>query len=329
MNPITYFKSGAWKGTAKVVGRKVIETRPEIMLVVGGVSLLAGTVYACVKTPQAKEVIDATKKLIEAEENLDNVISGNEENDAKKVLTKEEKIQKGRKYFKIYAKSGFKIARLYAVPGLLWFGGIASICGAHGELRMRNTRLLANSVALKQLFNEYRGRVSDAVGAETENKIFLGAQEGMVEVIEQDEKTGKEKLVQKKADVFVAQPGSIFARNFTKATCDAFDIRSYADYFLDSRIENINRNLELGVVKFYSGAEIMRILGFNETELDDNFIECGISGNARKVQDPGMCKLKVNRLQGYEKVWDEERGTFIYRPCLRLDFNFYPLKGTI
>lgn len=317
MNPINYFKSGAWKATAKVAGRKIIETRPEIMLVVGGFSLLAGTIYACVKTPQAKEVVDATKKCIEAEENLNKIC----DDTANTVPTKDEKIKRGRKYLGIYVKSGFKIAKIYAIPALLWSGGILSICGAHKELRVRNTRLLANSVAIQQLFNEYRGRVSDAVGEETENKIFMGAQEGTVQVLERDEKTGEEKLVNKKADIFVAQPGSIFARNFTPATCDAFDIRSYADFFVDSRIEGIKKDLSLGLVKFYSGAEILRKLGLVETEIGPEMIENGIS---RKGPE-----LKVTRLQGYEKIWDEEKQTFIYRPCLRLDFNFYPLKGMI
>jgi hypothetical protein len=317
MNPINYFKSGAWKATAKVVGRKVVETRPEIMLIVGGVSMLAGTIYACVKTPQAKEVIDATKEVIAAEENLNKIC----DDATNTVPTQEEKAKRGKKYLGIYAKAGFKIAQIYAIPAFLWGGGILSICGAHKELRVRNTRLLANSVAIQQLFNEYRGRVSDAVGEETENKIFMGAQEGMVQVLETDEKTGEEKLVSKKADVFVAQSGSIFARNFTPATCDAFDIRSYADYFVDSRIEGIKKDLSLGLVKFYSGAEILRKLGLVETEIGPEMIENGISKKGPE--------LKVTRLQGYEKIWDEDKQTFIYRPCLRLDFNFYPLKGMI
>ena len=325
MNPVKLFKGSAWKVTTKVVGRKLVEARPEIMLIAGGLSMLAGTIYACAKTPKAAEVVDATKKLIASEENLYKVT----DNATGTVPTKEEKARRGKKYATIYAKSGLKIARLYAIPALLWGGGILSIYGAHHELRMRNTRLLANSVAAGQLFNEYRGRVAKAVGEETENKIYMGAQEGMVQVLEKDEKTGEEKIVEKKADIFVAQPGSIFARNYTESTSDAFDIRTYADYFLDSRINAINNDLELGLVKFYSGAEIMRSLGFNESEIDENFMECGISANKHKVQDPLMRQLKVTRLQGYEKVWDEKRHVHIYKPCMRLDFNFYPLKGMI
>ena len=144
MNPVKFFKDGAWKGTAKVVGRKLVETRPEIMLIMGGISMLAGTIYACAKTPQAKEIIDATKEVIKAEENLNKVC----DDTTGTVPTKEEKAKRGRKYLMICGKSGLKIARLYAFPALLWGGGILSIYGAHHELRTRNTRLLAKSVAV-------------------------------------------------------------------------------------------------------------------------------------------------------------------------------------
>lgn len=325
MNPIKYFKTGIWKETAKVAGRKLIEVRPEIMLITGGISMLAGTVYACMKTAKAKEIIDATKQVIASEENLDKIC----DDASNTVPTKEEKIIRGKKYFRIYVKAGCGLLRVYAVPGLLWLGGMACIGGAHKELRARNTRLAANIVAAQQLFSEYRKRNAAAIGEEAEQKIYMGTQEGMVTVIEKDPETGKEREVQKKADVFVAQGGSIFARNFTAQTSDAFDIRSYADYFLDSRIESINTDLALGQVKFLSGADILRRLGFNESEIDENMIDNGISGNGRKVQNPEMRKLKVTRMQGYEKIYDEDRHDFVWRECLRLDFNFYPLKGMV
>jgi hypothetical protein len=325
MNPMNYFKSGLWKQTAKVIGKRLVEVRPEIMLITGGLSLLAGTIYACVKTPEAKKVIDATKELVAAEENLDEIC--NRANNSEP--NKEEKIKRGKKWVRIYGKAGLHLLQIYAVPGLLWVGGFGCIAGAHKELRTRNTRLIANSVAMQRLFSDYRKRNAAAIGEEAENRIYMGTQEGMVKVIEKDPETGEEKIVQKKADVFVAQGGSIFARNFTAATSDAFDIRSYADYFLESRIESINKDLELGLVKFLSGADIFRRLGFNESEIDENLIDNGISGNARKVTNPEMRKLKVTRMLGYEKKRDIEHDDWIYEECLRLDFNFYPLKGLV
>ena len=325
MNPITFFKSGAWKGTAKAIGRRVIEVRPEIMLITGGLSLLAGTIYAGAKTVDAKPIIDATKERIEAEEKMNKVC----DEAAGTIPTHEDKIKRGKNFAKIYGRAGVQLLRVYAVPALLWGGGALCIFGAHKELRMRNTGLIANLMAQQQLFSDYRKRNAEAIGEEAEKKIFMGAQEGMVTVLEKDPATGEEKAVQKKADVFVAESGSIFARNFNEQTSDAFDIRSYADYFLDSRIEQINLDLAIGQVKFLSGADILRRLGFNEDQIDENMIDNGISGNARKVQNPEMRKLHVTRMQGYEKIWDVNRNDWVYKECLRLDFNFYPLKGLV
>lgn len=333
MNLINYFKNGSWKGAFQGLGMKLEETRPEIMLVTGIVSVLAGTIYACTKTNEAKKVIE------EAKSDLDKVdatvkIDAPEGVELMPETVKQLKIERGKQYITIGGRAAYNFVKLYGIPALLWFGGIGMIVGGHHDLRVRNRSLAADIFAGSKLLQEYRDRVANAVGAETEQKIFMGVQEGMVNVVEKDEKTGEEKVVQKKADVFYAQPGSIFARNFTAATSDAFDVRSFADYYLDSRIDAINKDLELGLVRAYNGLDILRKLGFNENALGDDesvdkLLMYGISGNARKVSDPEMRKLKVTRLRGYEKQWDNVHQIEVYVPCLRLDFNFYPLEGKI
>ena len=64
-NMMTNFKSGSWKnsfkGSMQGFGMKVCAAKPEIMLVVGGISLLVGTIYACTKTEEAKKVISDAK----------------------------------------------------------------------------------------------------------------------------------------------------------------------------------------------------------------------------------------------------------------------------
>ena len=316
------------KGSFKAIGMKIMAAKPEIMLIVGGISVLAGTIYACTKTEDSKKIVKETKEqLIEANAEEIELIEDEE-------LAKRAKIEKGKKLFGIYSHTAYEFLKVYGIPALLWFGGMGMIFGAHGELRKNNAHLIADSVAAKKLFDEYRARVAQAVGEEAENKIFMGAQEGMVTIIETDPETGEEKVSEQKADIFYAQPGSIFARNFTETTSDAFDIRSYAEYYLDARIDAINKDLELGILRAETGLNILRRLGFNENALGDDdsidkLMHYGISGNARKVTDPEMRKLKVTRLRGYEKKWDAVRNIEVYTPCLRLDFNFYPLEGKI
>ena len=214
------------------------------------------------------------------------------------------------------------------------------ICSGHHTLRKTNAGLVADSILAKKLFDEYRSRVAQAVGEEAEQKIFMGTQEGMIKILEKDPKTGEETLVEKQADVFYAQPGSIFAVNFTEETSDAFDTYTYAERTFDRRVDEINTKLEIGVYRAFNGIEIYRMLGFNENALGfgdeamteerlNKLLHYGISGNARKVPDPEMRKLKVTRLRGYQKRWDVAKNMYVYVPCTRYDFNFYPLEGKI
>ena len=319
-----------FKGMMQGVGMKVTAAKPEIMLVSGIVSVLFGTIYACTKTEKAKKVVEDTKdQVLKVDKNL-NV----DETDLAPETVKQLKVERGRNYVKIYAHAAYEFVKLYGIPAFLWIGGMGMICGGHGSLRKMNRNLAGDIIAGNQLMKEYRERVAKAVGEEVEQKIFMGAQEGMVNVLEKDEETGEEKIVQKQADIFYAQPGSMFARNFTPETSDEFDIRYFAENIIDSRVDQINKHLELGLVRAYNGMDILRQLGFNENALGedesvDQLLKYGISGNARKVPDPEMRKLKVTKLRGYQKRWDEVHNCEIYVECLRLDFNFYPLEGKI
>ena len=324
MNIINYFKNGNFRGDLRVLGFRIGQAKPEIMLVAGIASVLGGTIYACTKTEAAKKEITEYKEANDRTKHLD----------IPNVPEKQKQIIKGKSYIHNAGIFAYKMLKVYGIPALMWFGGMGLIVGSHGELRKINKHLVAEAVGTSTLFREYRERVAKAVGEEVEQKIYMGAQEGMVKVVEIDEKTQKEKIVEKKADIFYAQPGSPYARNFTETTSDCFDRRDFAERYLDARINQINIQIEGGKYRYMDGAEILRVLGFNENALGTSeeleaLREVGISGNGRKVQDPEMRKLKVTRLRGYEEVWDTVRGCYVYRPCLRLDFNFYPLKGMV
>ena len=324
-----FFNKDAWKAAYENFGMKMSQASPEIMLVTGAVSLLIGTVLACTKTDKTKEILTETKnEAVETEKNL-NIDEENLLPETKRQL----KIEKGRAYCRIYGKMMYEFLKIYGIPALLWFGGMGLIVGGHGSLRKMNRTLAADIFAGNQLLKEYRERVRKAVGEEVEEKIFFGSQEGMVTVVETDPESGEKKVSQQKADIFYAQPGSIFARNFTEETTDIM-WRSFTDEYLEARINEINTKLEVGYARAYNGLDILRMLGFNENALGDDasidaLLHYGISGNARKVPDPEMRKLKVTKLRGYQERWDNENQAKVYVPCLRIDFNFYPLEGKI
>lgn len=312
------------KENFKVAEMKFDEIKPEVMLAGGIIGVLVGTILACRQTAKAKKALEEHKEAVEGiefEHTVDETLS--------EEAKKQAKIVKGRKYVNEYAHLSYEMVKIYGVAAFLWLGGMGMIVGSHAEMVGRNRALLAKSVAIQKLFDEYRSRNVEKIGADEEQKLFMGAREETIQVLEKDPETGEEKLIEKKGDVFYAQPGSIYARNFTESTSDAFDIRSFADRYLESRTQAINVDLDIGVKRFYSAAEILRMLGYNEDQLSDDLLEVGISGNARLVPDPEMRKLKVTRMTGYERKYDHTRDCFVYVPCLRLDFNFYPLKGKI
>ncbi len=338
------FNKEAWSNNMKGLGMKMAAARPEFLLFGGGFLMLGGTIYACLQTEKAKKAVkeyrESIKKVDEAlklpaaeDENNEN---GEEEAEIKLMpeTVKQMKIEKGRQYTKISLKLVYEMIKIYGLPALAWFSGFGMIGKGHSDLRVMNRNLAADIFAGNQLLQGYRQRVAEAVGKENEQKIFMGTQEGMIDILEKDPETGEEKVIQKKADVFYAQPGSIFARNFNEETCDAFEIRNFWEDCLNKRVDEINAKLEVGVARAYNGLDILRILGFNENALGegeevDKLLLYGISGNARKVPDPEMRKLKVTKLRGYQKKWDVARDMFVYVPCIRLDFNFYPLEGKI
>lgn len=332
MNFMESIKNGKIGSMFKSVGAKISQSKPELMLVGGGISVLAGTIWACFQTEKAKKVVEETKEKTQVIENKLK-IEPEEGIDINPETVKRLKIERGRNYIGIYGHMIYEFLKLYGLPAILWFGGMGLITGSHVTLRKMNGALAADIFAGNKLFQEYRDRVKKAVGDEVENKIYLGAQEGMVNVLETDPETGKETIRQEKADVFYAQPGSIFARNFTEETTDIL-YRDFTDEYLENRVKMINRDLEIGIVRAYNGLDILRKLGYNETALGENeaidkLLSYGISGNARKVPDPEMRKLKITKLRGYHEKYDVARNIKVYVPCLRVDFNFYPLEGKI
>lgn len=299
--------------TVKVIGHKLGEVRPEIMLGAGAIGVLAGTILACMKTKEAEPIIEHAK---EQKEELDFV---------RHNLMAEEK-PGVKEYARLYARTGFELTKIYAAPAGMWLGGMACIFGSHGEMRSRNAKLLANSVALKKFFDEYRELVKEKIGEEAERDLYFGAEDAEWEVEEKDPETGEVKTVKTRGKVFRKQPGSMYARNFTAKTSDEFDTRTYNDMFLDARVEALNNDLKL--VPFITLNEVYDRLG-----LKPGYGKCPEGMTVGWVWNPkidrGDRKIVVERLEGWEETWDPITERTVMKPCLRLDFNCYPLEGLI
>ena len=332
MSFATLFTKEGVKALLHDASYKVNEVKPEIFLISGGLSLLAGTILACYKTEKAKAVLAAHKEDVKEAENDANTLKLSAGNDEKAL--KQAKFEAGKAQVKLFILLIYKLFGVYGVPALLWLAGFGLITDGHFELRRREAALASQLAATTKLMNDYRSRNAQIMGPETEQRVFQGAEEKMIDVLETDPETGKETLVQKPATVFLHQPGSIFARNFTESTSDCFDIDYFAEKRLMARIEAMQLRLDTGSPRCYTGLDIYKALGFDENALgEDEFYDAlrenGISGNARKVPDPEMRKIKCTILDGYEERYNEQTRRFYYVPCKRLDWNFYPLKGRV
>ena len=118
----------------------------------------------------------------------------------------------------------------------------------------------------------------------------------------------------------------MYARNFTAKTSDEFDTRTYNDMFLDARVEALNNDLKL--VPFITLNEVYDRLG-----LKPGYGKCPEGMTVGWVWNPkidrGDRKIVVERLEGWEETWDPITERTVMKPCLRLDFNCYPLEGLV
>ena len=334
MKGFDLIKNGGWKAPFQSAGVAIMAARPELALIGGGILLLVGTLTACTKTEKAKKAAEEAKEAIKKVDETLTISEDIEEVDILPETRKQLKIEKGRQYTKIYGKLAYEMFKIYGIPAFLWISGFSLVTWGHIDLRHKNRQLAADMFAGSQLMKEYRERVAKAVGKETEQKIFMGVQEGTVKVLEKDPETGEKKLVEKKADIFYANPGSIFARNYVPETTDIM-YKDFDQEYAEKRARLINYDLESGLVRCYTGIEIFRKMGFNEDALGlteeelDALRNYGISTNARKVPDPNMRRLNLTFLDGYRKVIDAVTKEPVFEKCVRLDFNFYPLEGKV
>lgn len=297
-------------GAGKLFMEKTRQARPEIGLILGIISVASGTVIACTKTKEAVDTIETTKIEL-------NDVKENTEEGSREALIE---------YSRVYGRFLYKMIKVYGISILLWAGGMGSIIGSHADLKKQNTNLILDSMAFKKLFDEYRRRVANEIGKEQEEKLYFDLGEDEVEVLEMNPVTGTKKITRKKADVFKSQSGSKFARNFSERTSYEFDVRSYADFFLEERIKRLNMRLK--AVPFITINEVYDELGMKpEYGRCEDGLDWGWVWNPSNPDGPN--EIIIERLKGWEEVYDDRENRSYYVPCLRIDFNCMPLRGLI
>lgn len=154
---------------------------PEVLMIVGTVSIIAGTVTACKATMKLPEIID------KAGEDIDQIHGG---------LDGTVKLKKGETYTEdearrdltiTYTQTAVKVVKLYAFPAFLIAGGIACMFGSHHIMVKRNAEAVAAYTAVTQAFAEYKNRVKERFGEDVQNEIEQGIKAVEVDTGEVDE----------------------------------------------------------------------------------------------------------------------------------------------
>lgn len=268
---------------------------PDILLGVGIVGTVAGTIIACVATSKVPE----KKKEFESRvEDIHESVKDNEivpDNELKKALTKE------------YVRFGFDLVKLYAPAVIIEGLSIYSIFGSSRILKKRSAIAMAAYATLKRSYDEYRKRVADKFGEDAEKEIRYSIKKDDSVVNEDGEPV---KVVDKK-DLYTHSP---YAMIFDETNQAWVKDPTGRKFFLLSVQNQLNNQLQTNGYLFLN--DVYKALGFPETKAGQ------IVGWLYRPDDPtyhgdgfvdfgmytGASQLKRDFINGYE-------------PAIILDFN--------
>ena len=191
------------EGIKGVMGAKSLllqENAPKILFGTGVVSMLGSTVMACRATLKVDEILEEGQANMTK---IKTVVASGHEDYSEEDARKDTVI--------VYVQTGMKLVKEYAPAIILGGIGIACLTQSHHILMERNFALTAAYTAIDTAFKEYRGRVKDRYGEETDRELRYGVE--TVEAINPE--TGRKKTVKR---VSSNEPSG-YARFFDKSSC--------------------------------------------------------------------------------------------------------------
>ena len=259
-------------------GLKLKKHSPEIMVTAGVIGVVASAVMACKATTKASSIVDEMKE--EMDKIREAVDMADEETYSKEDLKRDTSI--------VYLQTGVKFAKLYGASIALGTLSITSILVGHNILRKRNLALAAAYTAIDTSFKAYRGRVVERFGKELDKELRYNIKAKEVEETVIDEKTGKEKVVNKTIDVVDPNEYSDYARFFDDG-CNGwskdpeFNLmflkqqQSYANDLLKSRGHLfLNEVYDLLGIQRTKAGNIVGWIYDEKNPVGDNFVDFGI-----------------------------------------------------
>lgn len=296
MSKLTNIKGIIVKGAGRT-GLVLKKYSPEILMGVGVVGVVTSAVLACKATLKVEELVDQSK------ETIDKIKTAHEE--VSKELYSDKDYQKDLTI--AYTQTGVAFVKLYGPAVTLGVVSIGCLLGAHGIMKKRNIALMATYKALEQSFSDYRKRVVEELGADTDRKYHLGLKDETVEVVEENE-NGKKKKVKKTVEVVDPNKHSQYARFFDESSSQWSKVPEYNMVFLKSQQNYANDLLKARGHVFLN--EVYDLLGLPRSQA--GAVVGWVLGEGNDFVDFGMYNA------GDEKVRDFING---YEPSILLDFN--------
>jgi hypothetical protein len=261
---------------ASKFGRQLLhlqKSSPRIMFVGGVVAGVTGTVLACRSTLKLSETLEKAEKLkshaeeLHAASKTDDTVEYDEKKYAKDLMV-------------IKVKTILSVSKLYAPAAGLLGLSIAMLTGSHVTLTRRNASLAAAYASVDQAFQQYRERVRDQLGADTDRDLRYGTRVVQESVEGED---GKKKTV-KHVRVGDNAP-SMYAKFFDELCDNWVKNPEYNAIFLRAQQNYMNDLLQarghvflndvydaLGIERTGAGAIVGWVMGKG----GDDFIDFGI-----------------------------------------------------
>ena len=259
-------------------GLKLKKHSPEIMVTAGVIGVVASAIMACKATTKASSIVDEMKEEIDKIHKAADMVD--EEIYSEEDLKKDTSI--------VYIQTGVKFAKLYGPSIAFGALSITSILVGHNILRKRNLALAAAYTAIDTSFKAYRGRVVERFGKELDKELRYNIKAKEVEETVIDEKTGKEKVVNKTIDVVDPNEYSDYARFFDDG-CNGwskdpeFNLmflkqqQSYANDLLKTRGHLfLNEVYDLLGIQRTKAGNIVGWIYDEKNPVGDNFVDFGI-----------------------------------------------------
>ena len=288
---------------------KVEKHSPEILMGVGVVGVVTGTVMACRATLKLNDILEEaqeTRDKIKEVASNPNYEDKYTEEDAKKDLAVN------------CIQTGVKVAKLYAPAVAVGVAGVGCVLASHDIMKKRNVALSAAYLTVDKSFKEYKQRVVDRFGEEVEKEIRYGIKaEEIVETVTDEE--GNETTVTETVNTMNPTLYSDYARFFDAASPNWQNDPEYNLMFLKAQQQYANDLLRakgrlflndvyemLGLEKSKAG-QIVGWVYDRENPNGDNFVDFGIYDMSKERVRAFVNGYETNILLDFNvdgNIWD-------------------------